>query len=94
MAVARFGANAHLPTLVDQALAQDLVVRGPSVSHYLLLSQVEFQRGNFAGAMDHLREGMRFDNAKSDKIWTAIGHLNFKQEKVLNAYKKTNMCLV
>lgn len=81
---AEFAINAHLAGLADQALAQELVLNGPTIKPYLLLAQLEFQRRNFKASEDKIREAL-YVGPQSAEIWEAMGHLYFKQEKFREA---------
>lgn len=78
--VAKFASTAHLPVLADQALAQSLSDNGPGTKPYICLSQIEFQRKNYAAAIIHLKDSLKI-NSNESEIWAALGHLYFKQRK-------------
>ncbi|KAI8929249.1 hypothetical protein BC831DRAFT_6458 [Entophlyctis helioformis] len=81
---AEFAIQAHVGEFADVALSQELLIKGPSVRPYLLLSQLEIQRGGFNKAADHLKEAldMEHDNVA---VWSALGHLQFIQNKFSEA---------
>ncbi|KAI8911084.1 hypothetical protein EDD86DRAFT_246421 [Gorgonomyces haynaldii] len=76
--VAEFAVNAHLPELADQALAQELVLNGPSVKPYILLAQLDVQRRLYTSAANRLKEALKLDQTSAD-VWACLGHLNFIQ---------------
>ncbi|KAI8835610.1 hypothetical protein BJ741DRAFT_607390 [Chytriomyces cf. hyalinus JEL632] len=75
---AEFLVQIHATRLADSALANALLRLGPSVSPYLLLSQLELQRGNPSVAVDHIKSAMQVRQDDPD-VWAALGHLQYRQ---------------
>ncbi|KAJ3006241.1 UNVERIFIED_CONTAM: Cilia- and flagella-associated protein 70 [Siphonaria sp. JEL0065] len=75
---AEFLVQVHATKIADSALSNSLVKTGPSVSPYLLLSQLEIQRGNPLIAMENIKSAMAVRQDDPD-VWAVLGHLQFRQ---------------
>ncbi|KAI8618763.1 hypothetical protein BC830DRAFT_1107404 [Chytriomyces sp. MP71] len=75
---ADFLVQIHATHLADSALANSLLKTGPSVAPYLLLSQLELQRGNPTVAVENIKSAMQVRQDDPD-VWAALGHLQFRQ---------------
>jgi Tfp pilus assembly protein PilF len=57
---------------------------GPSIQPYLLLAQLEIQRGNFKTAMDHVDSALNVEHDSPD-CWAFLGHLQYVQKLTVDA---------
>ncbi|KAI8838398.1 hypothetical protein BC829DRAFT_447402 [Chytridium lagenaria] len=76
MSTARFLVTTHAPQLAERALSQELLITGPSVSPYLLLAQLEIQKGNHGHAFQHVREALEVRQDDPD-AWTFLANAQF-----------------
>ncbi|KAI9339399.1 hypothetical protein BDR26DRAFT_837865 [Obelidium mucronatum] len=101
---AEFLVQVHATKIADVALSNSLVKTGPSVAPYLLLSQLEIQRGNPLLAMENIKSAMQV-RQDDPEVWAALGHLQFRQRiwgEAQNSYEtvlslpieSTNMPLI
>ncbi|KAI8802085.1 hypothetical protein BJ742DRAFT_873493 [Cladochytrium replicatum] len=81
---ALFLINCHAGPLAERALAQEVLLNGPSVEPYLLLSRLEVQRGNFVLAGERIKSALDISQ-DSPNVWAAQGHLQFIQEQFSDA---------
>ncbi|KAL2919158.1 hypothetical protein HK105_201433 [Polyrhizophydium stewartii] len=81
---AEFAIQAHLGEFADRALAHELLHRGPSVRPYVLLSQLETQRGCFSKAADYLKQALAMESGNLS-VWASLGHLHFVQNRFNDA---------
>ncbi|KAI9363935.1 hypothetical protein DFJ73DRAFT_810162 [Zopfochytrium polystomum] len=72
----RFLIQIHAGQLAERALSHAIIESGPSVEPYLLLSQLEKQRGNTDLAMTHIHSAIDIRQDDPD-AWAALGHLQF-----------------
>ncbi|KAJ3056144.1 Cilia- and flagella-associated protein 70 [Rhizophlyctis rosea] len=75
---AEFLIQCHAGKLAERALAQELILIGPRVKPYLMLSKLESQRGDFVQAEKHIRDALEVQQDDPD-TWAALGHLQFIQ---------------
>ncbi|KAJ3116252.1 Cilia- and flagella-associated protein 70 [Phlyctochytrium bullatum] len=76
VSAAKFLINCHAGQLAERALAQELLLAGPSVQPYLLLSKLEMQRANPTAAFQHLRDAL--DVRQDDpNVWTYLAHIHY-----------------
>ncbi|KAJ3295071.1 Cilia- and flagella-associated protein 70 [Rhizoclosmatium sp. JEL0117] len=75
---AEFLVTVHATQIADSALSNSLLKTGPSVHPYLLLSQLELQRGNPVIAIENIKSAMQVRQDDPD-VWAALGHLQFRQ---------------
>ncbi|TPX37150.1 hypothetical protein SmJEL517_g01059 [Synchytrium microbalum] len=81
--VAAFFIHVNAVVLAEVALAQELLVSGPSVHPYLLLSRLEAQRGTpraTSRATENLRTALEIKR-DDPNVWAALGHLQYSQEQ-------------
>lgn len=75
---------------VEKALAKELVINGPSIKLYILLSKLYIIRGDIMTAENHLKAAHMLDRA-DPTVWTELGNLYFNQKKfedAKSAYEK------
>ena len=71
---AEFAIQLNCGSVADKALAHELILNGPNIAPYLLLSKLESQRNNFLKALDALLQALQI--SKSDpSVWAEIGTL-------------------
>jgi Flp pilus assembly protein TadD len=58
-------------------LSHDLIINGLDSKPYLLLSQLEIQRKNYAKAFEVINDALKLDR-KDPSIWAALGNLAIK----------------
>lgn len=68
----------HASQLAERILSQELLL-GTSVDPFLLLSQLEIQRRNFAAAEEYLSSALALHH-NNPYIWSALGHLQYIQK--------------
>ncbi|KAJ3279301.1 Cilia- and flagella-associated protein 70, partial [Blyttiomyces sp. JEL0837] len=74
----------HAGQIAERALSQELLNAGPSIRPYLLLSQLELQRGNQILAIDHIQAAINVQQDDPD-VWACLGHLQFAIKEWDNA---------
>jgi tetratricopeptide (TPR) repeat protein len=69
---ARFLVDCHAGQLTERALSEEMQLNGPSISGYLILAQLEQQRGDFDLALENIMECVKL---KQDcpHAWSALG---------------------
>ncbi|KAJ3196420.1 Cilia- and flagella-associated protein 70 [Irineochytrium annulatum] len=80
VSTAEFLINAHAGQLAERSLAQEILQSGPTVHPYLLLAQLEIQRGKYAAASDHIRAALDVRQDDPD-AWAKLAHLHFIQRQ-------------
>ncbi|RKO83519.1 hypothetical protein BDK51DRAFT_34747, partial [Blyttiomyces helicus] len=78
MAAAEFLIQCHAGQLAERALAQ-VLLRGPRVKPYLLLSQLEIQRSDYVRAAEYLNQALAVQQDEPN-VWAAMGHLQYIQK--------------
>ncbi|KAJ3142013.1 Cilia- and flagella-associated protein 70 [Physocladia obscura] len=68
----------HAMQIADCALSNSLLKMGHSVAPYLLLAQLEIQRGDPIVAVENIKSAMQV-RQDDPNVWAALGHLQFKQ---------------
>ncbi|KAJ3355461.1 Cilia- and flagella-associated protein 70 [Entophlyctis luteolus] len=76
---AEFLVSVHATQMADAALSCSLLKTGPSIAPYLLLSQLETQKGNLMAAVENIKSAMQVQQDDPD-VWAALGHLQFRQK--------------
>ena len=74
---AEFAIQLNCGDIADKALAQELVLNGPSVDPYLLLSALEVQRENFGKALEALHQALEI-NKSDPSVWAELGITIYK----------------
>ncbi|KAJ3276552.1 Cilia- and flagella-associated protein 70 [Terramyces sp. JEL0728] len=79
--------------IADRVLAQEIIQNGLNFYPYLLLSQLEIQRSNYAQAENYLKEALKIDQS-NPRIWAAIDnseipHLDLIYIRLGNLYLLT-----
>jgi tetratricopeptide (TPR) repeat protein len=69
---AKFLVECHAGQLTERAISEEMLTNGPSIKAYLLLAQLEQQRGNFDLALENIMECVKLDQCCPD-VWSALG---------------------
>jgi len=60
-------------------LLKEILNNSNDVYPYILLSQLEIQRGNYSNALERIKEALEIQQDNSS-AWSALGNLQFIQE--------------
>jgi tetratricopeptide (TPR) repeat protein len=76
---AEFLIKCHAGQLAERALTEEILNNSNYVYPYILLSQLEIQRGNYSNALERIKEALEIQQDNSS-AWSALGNLQFIQE--------------
>jgi len=76
---AEFLIKCHAGQLAERALTEEILNNSNDVYPYILLSQLEIQRGNYSNALERIKEALEIQQDNSS-AWSALGNLQFIQE--------------
>jgi len=76
---AEFLIKCHAGQLAERALTEEILNNPNYVYPYILLNQLEIQRGNYSNALERIKEALEIQQDNSS-AWSALGNLQFIQE--------------
>jgi len=89
MAAAKFLVATYAGQLTERAISEDMLNAGPRIAPFLILAQLEQQRGNYELALENIQEALKIKQ-DDPNVWSALGFLYYAQhqwDKAQNAYE-------